>query len=351
MTTLPGPGPGPGLPPLPSLNKSPSWVNRAGRIDRSACIELRASDLWPSVPPSLWISSSSPSPFPRERVGVRVHNRKNPSPTASSHCFASASIEIDAPWLDALTRARSPRRLLGDLRTTKSNALKSPLTDSRQPIADSLLSPNSGPNRTKKFALPEFWSQSITLQRWVFLKHSSSLAPRRLLQQLLSSSQISNRNSEISSRSPLAERRKPTVDSPFSPSDFRRLTRTQHFLLCPRCNRKVLLLYLPLCTQQESDEADLAQGWITLLDSHFTPSVSGATTATTVNPTSPKRERGNPDVGVLACRRFGVLSKPLPPSILSLRARIIDRYGILFLPRQLLCRSCLQLRYGEIKHK
>ena len=33
------------LPHLPTLHRRPSWTNLAGRIDRSACLEIRASEL------------------------------------------------------------------------------------------------------------------------------------------------------------------------------------------------------------------------------------------------------------------------------------------------------------------
>jgi len=39
----------PQLPNLATMNQPPSWTNRAGRADRSMCIELRASDVWPLI--------------------------------------------------------------------------------------------------------------------------------------------------------------------------------------------------------------------------------------------------------------------------------------------------------------
>ena len=70
---------------------------------------------------------------------------------------------------------------------------------------------------------------------------------------------------------------------------------------------RVTKLLLPLCTPQEYDDAQLAQLW---LQTHTNP------------------------------------NRPLTPEA----AQLIERYGEFFAPRQLRCRHCLALRYGEIKH-
>jgi len=36
---------------LRTLNQQPTWLNRAHRPDRSATLELRASDIWRRIPP------------------------------------------------------------------------------------------------------------------------------------------------------------------------------------------------------------------------------------------------------------------------------------------------------------
>ena len=82
----------------------------------------------------------------------------------------------------------------------------------------------------------------------------------------------------------------------------------QHFLICPNsrsgskgksggegsqhCLSKVMKLFMPLCTPQEAADADLAEGWINLLDA-----------------------------------RRKAIRIPLPPSLMAQRALLINRYG------------------------
>ncbi|MEZ6191261.1 MAG: hypothetical protein R3C45_08220 [Phycisphaerales bacterium] len=42
------------LPTFETFATKPSWHNRAGRIDRSACVELKPSDLWRDIPRERW---------------------------------------------------------------------------------------------------------------------------------------------------------------------------------------------------------------------------------------------------------------------------------------------------------
>ncbi|MFG0251403.1 MAG: hypothetical protein ACF8NJ_00855, partial [Phycisphaerales bacterium JB038] len=84
--------------------------------------------------------------------------------------------------------------------------------------------------------------------------------------------------------------------------------RTQHFLRCPTCPRKCVKLYLPQCTQQESDDALRAQRHLQHLARHF--------------PNHPGTDH---------------------------EALLHARYHLLFHPRQLKCRHCLGIRYGETR--
>jgi hypothetical protein len=119
----------------------PTWLNRAGRVDRSACIELKASDLWRNVPDEDW-----------QIYKPRSHARP--------HMTAQAQAGITAHRLADLHDAKNPFTLNGDLRTPKSNVMRG----SRNPSGGA--NPNKGQSRTKMLGLPTDWSQELTLQRW-----------------------------------------------------------------------------------------------------------------------------------------------------------------------------------------
>ena len=124
------------------------------------------------------------------------------------------------------------------------------------------LNPNKGAPQTKILGLWEHWSQTIRIERW------------RLHDRL-----------------------------------------AQHFMICPGCNQKFRKLFMPMCTEAEAHDADLAEAWINQLD--------------------------------VRCR---ITHAPLPVSLMAQRASILDRYGLLFTTgRRLVCRKCLGLRYGEVR--
>ncbi len=246
------------MPPLKleTFNQNPSWQNRAGRIDRSACIELKASDIWPYIQHDDWKNFRD-------------------LPCKHARLIATATVCI-YPWtLLPLIKQKRPRILQGDFRTTRSNAFKhSPYnklpkklgrrsirpTQAIHPF-DSLKgycisNPNQGAMRTKLIGIPSNWSQQLTLQRW------------RLHAKL-----------------------------------------AQHFFTCPTCNKRALKLFLPQCTKEEYRDAGFARLWIDSNQYRITRS-------STLRPQA---------------------------------SRLISRYGLLFPPRQLQCRKCLALRYGEHK--
>ncbi len=82
------------------------------------------------------------------------------------------------------------------------------------------------------------------------------------------------------------------------------------------CCVKALKLFTPVCSIQESNDSDLAEGWIKLVDA-----------------------------------RYAALARPQPPVVIELRHRLLQRYGLLFRGRRLVCRGCLGVRYGEVKGK
>ncbi len=275
----------PPSPPLGTLNQRPSWVNLTGRVDRSACLELRASEVWPHV------RFTAP---PRAAASGR---RTLPVPAAYKE--ASGTLQVSAHFLYRLHTGRLPRRLRGDLRTTKSNVMRRHLPSTPGPAAGGegsqrkhlrihdpgpAFNPNKGATFRwggKMLGLWADWSQTIRVERW------------RLHERL-----------------------------------------AQHFLICPECvdrarersrgvsprsgsarggSGKAMKLFMPLCTAQEAADADLAEGWINLLDGRS--------------------------------RAAGI---PMSPSLMAQRALLITRYGLLFTHgRRLVCRNCLRMRYGS----
>ncbi|MCE9590738.1 MAG: hypothetical protein K8S99_09465 [Planctomycetes bacterium] len=85
-------------PELETLDRKPSWVNRAGRVDRSACVELLVGEVW------------------RWAVMRRVR-------AADKIVEARGVAVVRASVLEASLRGRPPRVLVGDFRSAKSNAM------------------------------------------------------------------------------------------------------------------------------------------------------------------------------------------------------------------------------------
>ena len=200
-------------PPLRTRHSQPSWVNRAGRIDRSACVELRASDIWPFA---AFATIAHPC----------HHGARNPG-LVRGYREAASEINVSARFLARIQRNRRPRHLQGDLRTTKSNVMRpryprSAITNQQEPRKHirihrptPALNPNKGAPQTKILGLWEHWSQTIRIERW------------RLHDRL-----------------------------------------AQHLLICPGCNQKFRKLFMPMCTKDEARDADLAEAWINQLDAH-----------------------------------------------------------------------------------
>ena len=203
------------LPNLTTLAAKPSWLNRAGQVDRSACLELRAANLWPHAT------------FRTYRGSRRPGSRH---PKSLTQREAVATYKVTANLLFILHSQISPRTLAGDWRTHKSNAMKmsrtsggtsmdhrvavakrSAATESHAPGLDFGLpaNPNKGAARTKMLGLPTDWTQDVRLERW------------RLHDRL-----------------------------------------AQHFLICPNCMQRCLKLFLPLCTEAELRDALTAQLWL-----------------------------------------------------------------------------------------
>lgn len=276
-------------PQLATLHTKPTWHNRAGRADRSACLELRASELWRYATfPTLRLPGytnrlsrfAAPDAHPPTTQHEHAGGGAASTDASQAHdsdrrrssrprCIATAAQVVTPRFLRRLHDYRLPMQLVGDHRTRKSNVMKSHY---RNEPGQRAANPNRGALQLKWLALPiDDWTQTITIQRWFF---------------------------------PLPPRFDPYLNC------MQPRHRLQHFLLCPRCKTKVCKLFMPLCTHDELRDAITAQQYATLLQTH--PLTRNA---------------------------------PITP----LDAAIISRYRALFHPRSLLCRTCLHLRYGESK--
>jgi len=261
-------------PPLTTLNQRPSWVNRAGRVDRSACTEIRASELWP-----------------------KCTNMK-PAPRTTDGPLAVGTVTIHTRWLARLHGNRHPFALQGDYRTAKSNAMKDPTAHAmRKPDASDgsqswPFNPNRSAARTKMLGLwvggePGFdeagpGTQTIRIERW-------------------------QRTRKNSRKKDIGRKQTSRLPNPTPPT-------YQHFIICPRCEEKFSKLFMVLCSKQEVFDAELAEGWIARTEAMYHDARAA-----------------------------------LPAEFYQHRAKLIDRYGLLFRGRRLACRTCLGIRYGQVR--
>ena len=271
---------------LATLDDPPSWHNAAGRVDRSACLNLDVRKFWRQLPDDAWRPAQSES-----RPGTRA-------PGSQTHREAVAHFTLTTADLDRLLALARPFQLLGDFRTEKANAMRrihhgatearskrsrqdeqdqqdndSPIQSCIHPVdpvktsspclRDSVvnasvrrtprtMNPNLGAAAVKVHGVESTWSQTFRLERW------------RLHEKL-----------------------------------------ARHFIVCPRCDGRRFKLYLPLCTPAEARDARFALA-------HLQQHAAG--------------------------------NKPLTEP----QRRLIDRYAPLFPPRQILCADCLNLRFGYI---
>lgn len=343
----------PHLPPqlnLPTLHTKPSWQNRTGNTDRSAVCQLKASKIWPLIPPEYF------KIYHKQKFTDTCPKNRQPAILT-----AQAEITINEQIIQYLNNREKPLQIRGDYRTTKSNAMKTP-TIIIQPHATNSKplpqnqnqnqnkkhtqqpNPNRGATQTKILALtlhqnhptiiinnqdhlttatqppnPKYnqpWYQTFTIQRWQYPIHNN-----------INENQADNIDNYDDNNYPdqynTSESSKKSVNNK---NHITSATRTQHFLLCPTCTKihklryppgttqhnfppKYTKLFLPYCTPEEFADAQIAQLYIN----------------STLRPQNP--------------------NGPTSP----LEQTLINRYQTLFPPRQFQCRHCLNLKYGEVK--
>jgi len=202
---------------LRTLNQKPTWHNRAGNTDRSACFELKASTIWPLIPTRNFTT------------------KRKSSPQTKGHLIAVAQFTLTIELLTDISKKQKPFQLQGDLRTKKSNAMKNnalPLSNHLHP------NPNKGATSQKSLGLPltphpityqPLWTQILTIQKWKY---------------------------------PINKKIK-------TYHGLQQASRIQHYLQCPTCSSSAQCLlnkhgklFLPLCTKEEIHDAITAQSYI-----------------------------------------------------------------------------------------
>src|SRR5262245_61677374 len=112
------------LPSLPTLQNKPSWLNFAGNLDRSACVELRIGEYrkargWRGYrevydeEAEVWETRYVVEPFLDERPAVNGRGR-----------ISSGYVTIRESDLVHALRHRVARPLAGDWRTTRANTMR-----------------------------------------------------------------------------------------------------------------------------------------------------------------------------------------------------------------------------------
>lgn len=289
-------------PHLKTLPTRPSWHNRAGRVDRSACFSLTAAKLWRLIDEASWSYTFAARQYTRHAKG---------------RCDRHAEITLTARDLWLLHKRETPQRIDGDRRTTKSNAMRgggrgtgagvqqgiraqTPTPNAAPCTPHPAINPNRGAGFAmglKRLGLDCMWDTTLMIQRIV--QHD------KLKQHFIVCPACRPRNDGSGGMDiPVCRSAQPNRNAPRGTSPPANKLRSK---LPPGLATK---LYLPLCTEQEYEDAQRARLWLT---THTDP------------------------------------NRPLSPGA----AQLIKRYGELFqdpASRQLRCRHCLGLRYGQAKH-
>lgn len=289
-------------PPLPAFrtfNLKPSWHNRAGRVDRSACLELRASEV-------------------RRKADLKPRRT-----TASLE--AVGEVTVSARFLFNLHRKRLPQQLAGDYRTTKSNAMKPP-------------PPRKRPSHTRaegEASIPPQWQGGCTgvgrdqgIQRPAACRshpHPHPLNPRPSSPKSPSLQACRHPLADNPNRGATRTKRLglyASGDAPGIEEDWKQTVRVerhrlherlaQHFLICPICGNKYVKLFMVMCTSAEVEDAEDAEAWLKIMEG-----------------------------------RYQAARRTVPAELMKIRAQLLERYGLIFRGRRLVCRKCLKIRYGE----
>ncbi len=308
-------GKGFGPPPLQTFVEPASWCNSRGHIDRSACVEVRISEVRRLAKSVIEDGARREdgkgrtqlvSPLPDERPARNVHGR-----------VATGVFVIHPYLIYRLHCTRQPRGLAGDWRTHRAPVMRRAHHDSDGPFPQRVETngppvlpfdralegnPNRGAARTKILGVHDDFSQPLRIEKWIFPKRIRPayylICPGTLLRN-------SDRDGARGSQSPeQGDRRKGDRDrdrGDLLPG----LSTCKPGRKASGCAQRALKLMMVQCTMQEKLDADLAQLWLRSL------------------PIAARR-----------AQREAI-------------DRIVQRYGPIMEPRCLLCPRCLGVKYGN----
>ncbi|MFG0329753.1 MAG: hypothetical protein ACF8PN_07640 [Phycisphaerales bacterium] len=247
-------------PALETLERKASWLNRAGAVDRSACFELRAAEVWGNgydeeiaFEPFEWRPgvrrewTDEDALFGHELPDARWREVFQVAVEPARH-EATALVWIGETTVARRDDRRLPRVLKGDRRTRKSNAMRAwgrnqPKTGPGE-VAEN---PNRGATRLKRVGLPSpsarpgrgssggaagmedgltasgRWAQLVEVQRWSYPRTPEWAGWEDVL--------MVKRVSKIPRR------------------------RVTNFLVCPKCGAKKLKLFTPYAYEAELCDA------------------------------------------------------------------------------------------------
>lgn len=293
------------IPYLPTLDTPPSWHNANGRVDRSACFEVSIGQVRrlaeciryrpkPKRRGRQKFERLSPQPLPNERRSINIHGR-----------VATGTYTITADDLLALTRRKKPRVLNGDWRGYRAPAMRTCRFDPDQPIriragrhdvtvilpfdAGLDANPNNGAASEKKLGIWSNWHQPLRIEKWRF--------PTRTQPgyYLVCPGHATPNDHRARGDDSIDPRLPPVSTRPLGREDPK----------SGQCPQRIYKLMMPMCTQAEFEDACRAQYWIASVPMSI-------------------RAKVQPEINTL-----------------------IERYGLLFQPRTLLCFRCLGVRYGN----
>lgn len=164
-------------PNLATLYTKPTWHNRAGRVDRSACFVLTAAHHWRNIPDQDWTYRLGVRP---QTLGSRGLPASSPRPQHFGKCDRYATRTLFARDLWTLHKNEQPYPLQGDFRSAKSNAMRAHSTrnnftqriqDQRNDpiLGDGPINPNRGVgfNFYKRLGLDCMWQTTLRIERYV----------------------------------------------------------------------------------------------------------------------------------------------------------------------------------------
>ncbi len=226
--------------------------------------------------------------------------RMQPARTGTGR-ISTGIVSLTADWLLWLHNRRMPRALSGDFRTAQANAMRPPTMEPQGYVRRGLTpdlpppypdfglcgNPNKGVRRAKMLGIRQDWTHPLRVELW-------QLSPP-LRKPFLICPHPRNccRSGEAIGDEP--DPRLPRLSTIPRGSKL-------NLEMCPQ---RVLKLFLVLCSEAELADAEIARCWIDCL----------------------------------------------PPAIRCKQqqriARLLQRYGMLFHPRRLLCQRCLGVKYCE----